>query len=170
MTNVKSQTCAGANGDEQTEPAPPPDVPDSFSVDDAKSANWLVRKIIEARSYADHIKEWAALELRRAEREERFFLDRFGHQLEAWARQQISGSRRKSLKLPAGTVGFRTESSKLDVVNEEKLIGWCRKSLPGALRIETHVLKSLVKDHFQQTGECPDGVDVAGGQERFYVR
>ena len=155
---------------DEIEIAPPPDVPEAFAVDDANSANWLVRKIVEARDYAEHVKKWAALELRRAEREERFFLERFGHQIEAWARQQITGSRRKSLKLPAGTVGFRTELSKLEVLDEQKLIGWCRKSLPAALRVETHVLKSLVKDHVQHTGECPDGVDVAEGQERFFVR
>ena len=79
MMHVNPQTLSRADGDEQTEVASAPDVPDAFAVDDASSANWLVRKVVESRNYAEHVKEWAALELRRAEREERFFLERFGH-------------------------------------------------------------------------------------------
>lgn len=144
--------------------------PEAFAVHDAASANWLVRKIAEARGYAKRVKAWAADEVRRAEREEAFFLGRYGHQLEAWARRQIAAGRRKSVKLPGGTVGLRVEPPKLDVTDEKKLIGWCQRSLPAALRVETHVLKSLVKDHVEQTGECPEGARVSGGGQRFYVR
>ena len=148
----------------------PPSAPESFAVHDASSANWLVRKIVEARAYAEHVKQWAAMEVRRAEREERFFLERFGAQLEAWARPQISDSRRKSLKLPAGTVGFRTEPVHLEVKDETKLMAWCQHNLPDAIRVQTQVLKSLVNDHVEKTGECPDGADLTGGGERFFVR
>jgi hypothetical protein len=144
--------------------------PETFAVNDAASANWVVRKIIEARNYAKHVKEWAELEVRRAQREEQFFLGQYGHQLEAWASSQITSGRRKCVKLPGGTVGFRTAPPKLDVTDETKLIAWCRATLPGALKIETHVLKSLVKDHVQQTGEYPDGTTITGGGQRFYIR
>ena len=146
------------------------DVPETFAVDDAASANWLVRKIVETRAYAKHVKEWADGELRRAEREELFFLHRYGRQLEDWARAEIAKSRRKSIKLPAGMVGFRTEPPKLDVLDEAKLVAWCGTALPTALRIETHILKQHVKDHVVITGECPDGTAISGGGQRFYVR
>jgi hypothetical protein len=144
--------------------------PEAFAVDDAASANWVVRKIVEARNYAKHVKVWAEAELRRAEREEQFFLYHYGRQLEVWAKSQIGKGQRKCIKLPAGTIGFRTEPPKIDVADEQKLISWCRRTLPDALRIETHVLKSLVKDHVQQTGECPDGANITVGGQRFYVR
>lgn len=146
------------------------DPPEAFAIEDAASANWLVRKITEARAYARHVKEWAQAEVLRAEREEQFFLHRYGHQLEAWARQQIAQSRRKCVKLPGGTVGFRSEPPKLDVRDEQRLIVWCQRSLPDALRVETHVLKSLIKDHVRATGECPDGAEIVGGGQRFYVK
>jgi hypothetical protein len=146
------------------------DPPQAFEVIDAASANWVVRKITEARTYAKHVKAWAEDEVIRAQREEEFFLFRYGQQLERWARSQIKSSRRKSIKLPAGTLGFRTEPMKLDVRDELRLIGWCRKTLPAALRIETHVLKQIVKDHFTSTGECPDGAEIVSGQERFYLK
>jgi hypothetical protein len=144
--------------------------PDTFVVDDAISANWLVRKIVEARAYAKHVKQWAEGELRRAQREEQFFLERYGQQLEAWARQQIANGRRKSVKLPAGTMGFRSNPPRLDVLDDKKLIEWCRSSLPTALKIETHILKQHIKDHFTITGEIPDGATITGGGQRFYVR
>ncbi|HEY1686479.1 MAG TPA: host-nuclease inhibitor Gam family protein [Tepidisphaeraceae bacterium] len=129
-----------------------------------------MRKIIEARNYAKHVKEWAEAEVIRAQREEEFFLFHYGHQLELWARLQIASNRRKSVKLPGGTVGFRTEPPKLDVADEQKLIEWCRTSLPDALQIKTRVMKSIVKDHVQNTGECPEGTSVSGGGQRFYIR
>ena len=45
-------------------------VPKQFSIDSEKAANWLIRKVLNARNYAAAVKEWAAREQRRAEREE----------------------------------------------------------------------------------------------------
>ena len=82
------------------------EIPDErFRVVDEGSANFVVRKVIESRRYRDHVEEWAAAELRRAQRQEGFFLGRWGLELEEWARSQIAQQfRRKSLALPAGTV------------------------------------------------------------------
>ncbi len=146
------------------------DPPEAFQVDNEASANWVVRKIIEARSYAKHVKAWAKGELKRAEREEEFFLHLYGRQLEDWAQAQIKRSRRKSIKLPAGTLGFRTAPLKLEVRDEQRLIAWCRTKLPTALKIRTLVLKQQVKDHVVSTGECPDGAETVAGGDRFYVR
>jgi hypothetical protein len=157
-------------GEDETELASIPATPEGFSVHDHATANWVVRKIVETRRYRRRIREWAELETRRAEREEQFFMMRFGRQLEDWALSQIAAGDRKSVKLPAGTVGYRTEAIRLEVKDEQRLIAWCRQSLPDALRVETHVLKSLVHDHLHQTGECPDGTDVAGGGQKFFVK
>jgi hypothetical protein len=154
----------------EDEPIADPDVPAAFTVRDRASANWIVRKIAESRAYAEQVRAWADLELRRAAREEAFFLRRFGAELEAWARVEIESSRRKSLKLPAGTVSFRTEPIRLEVHDERKLILWCRRHLPDAVRVQTSVLRSAVKEHLMQTGECPDGAQPCGGGERFYIR
>src|SRR5687768_14177659 len=74
-------------------------VPDGFGVRDGQTANWVVRKIVEARAYAVHVQEWAAREIRRAQGDEKFFLHRYGHQLEEWARRQLEAEdgRRKSV-------------------------------------------------------------------------
>ena len=104
-----------------------------FEVTHDNSANWVVRKIVEAEHYARRVKEWAEREIKCSQVEATFFRQRFGLQLEAWARQQLAHARRKCVKLPAGTVGFRTEPAKLNVTDEQKLVAWCRRSLPDAL-------------------------------------
>ncbi len=144
--------------------------PETFSVQDEASANWVLRKVVETRSYANRVKAWAEGELKRAASEEAFFLHMYGRQLEDWTRSQIGNRRRKSLRLPAGTLGFRIAPVSLQVLNEQKLIAWCQTTLPKALKIETHILKQRVKEHIVSTGECPDGAEVVAGGERFYMR
>jgi hypothetical protein len=103
------------------------DVPQAFAVRDAASANWVIRKVVEARKYAERVQLWAAAELRRAQREEEFLLHRFGVELEEWARRQIESQRdgRKSVSLPSGTAGFRLGQARLDVTDELALLAWC---------------------------------------------
>ena len=45
-----------------------------FEINDERGANWVVRKVIEARQYAEHVEQWAAAEITRAQAEERRLL------------------------------------------------------------------------------------------------
>ena len=149
-----------------------PPVDEAFRVSDCASANWVVRKIIEARQYAEHVQEWAEAELRRARREEEFFMFRFGAQLEAWARSQIAVTQphRSSVALPAGTIGFRVQPLRLEILDEPKLLEWCKRNAPSAVVTSERILKTAIMTHFSATGECPDGAAVAGGAAAFYIR
>jgi phage host-nuclease inhibitor protein Gam len=149
-----------------------PQVPEGFCVRDAATAAWVVRKIVEARAYAARVREWADRELRRAQREERFFLYCYGHQLEQWARRELEAAngRRKSVNLPSGTVGFRSEPPRLEVTDEGALLRWCKASLPCAVATAERVLRGAVMEQVRNTGEQPDGAEVAGGGERFFVK
>jgi len=174
----------------------PPMVPEAFAVRDASSANWLVRRIVEARRYADHVRAWAALEIRRAERDEQFFLQRYGGQLEEWANAEINAreGRRRSICLPAGTSGFRRGRPHLLIHDADGLLSWCRTNLLDALVLEINATgveaeklrqfqrencaharsveslsKSVVEQHVRDTGECPNGAEIACG-EKFFVK
>jgi hypothetical protein len=127
-----------------------PEVPERFSVNDDSSANWVVRKILEARAYARHCQEWCERELARARRDEEFFLFRFGRQLEEYAKEQIEREkgRRKSVNLPAGTIGFRKEGPKLVVDDEAVVIAWAKQHLPDAVQI----VERLTCDHIWPGG------------------
>ena len=173
-------------------------VPASFRVADEASANWVVRKVRECRDYAQGVAAWAAAEVRRAEAEERWLLERFGSQLEEWARRRLAEGathgRTRSVSLPAGVVGFRSEPPRLVVVDEAKVLGWCRSNLPAAVRaiaeaegeaatrlagwkaqypqarLSESFSKSALNAHVAASGELPDGAQVVPPGERFYVK
>jgi hypothetical protein len=148
-------------------------VPKSFAVDSEKSANWLVRKIVAARQYADHVKAWADHEQRRSAREEQCLMFLFGRQLEAWAQAEIEkfNGRQKSLTLPAGTVGYRKLAAKLVVDDEAAVLSWARKNCPAAVVMSEKLSKVLFDEHVQKCGEIPDaGAHVEPETERFYIK
>jgi hypothetical protein len=168
-----------------------------FCIRDEASANWLVRRVKEARAYAEHITRWAAAEQLRAKREEAFLLGRYGQQLEQWLRGILSQEHRgrRSIQLPAGQVGLRINRAKPLVVHEGALAAWCRKHLPAAYHIELRAsgdeavqlvalltksfpsLKTIegadkrqVSAHFTNTGDLPPGVEMRDVEERCFIR
>ncbi|HEV2294697.1 MAG TPA: host-nuclease inhibitor Gam family protein [Tepidisphaeraceae bacterium] len=148
------------------------DVDERFHVRDEDSANWVLRKVTECRAYRERVARWAQAETLRAERQEALLMRRFGGELEAWTREQIGKQhgRAKSLALPAGVLGFRREPTKLLIVDERALVGWCRAHLPAAIKVTESLLKSEIQAHIMTKGECPAGAEMGGGGERFYIR
>jgi hypothetical protein len=149
------------------------DVPDRFSIHDDATANWVVRKILEARAYAKHCDEWCAREQARARRDEEFLMLRYGPQLHEHARQRIGeqGGRRKSVNLPAGTIGFRHEGAKLLVDDEAKVIEWAKRNRPELVCVVERLSKSGLNQHLEATGEAPDvGVHIEPAREKFYIK
>jgi hypothetical protein len=109
--------------------------------------------------------------LRRAQRQEQFFVMRYGQQLEDWARQQIAQQhdRRRSVNLPAGHIGFRVEPTGLSVVDEQRLLAWTRQHVPSAIRTMETIRKTALTEHLKATGEVADGAEIIGGAERFFI-
>lgn len=148
-----------------------PYVPEAFCVSDDRSANWIVRRVTQARRYRTRVEEWAAAEIRRAEHEEAFFLTRYGNQLEVWLRATLATTpRRRSVALPAGVVGLRARVARIVVIDESSLINWCQKVRPDAIKTNLTVLKTVLQQHLQTTGEVPPGVELGEGGERFFIR
>ena len=54
--------------------------------------------------------------------------------------------------------------------HREALLAWCRKHLPRAVKTTENILKSVLTEHVKETGEVPDGAEVSGGSEKFFVR
>jgi phage host-nuclease inhibitor protein Gam len=149
------------------------EVPEHFEVTDEGTANWLCRKIRASRAYADEVRIWADRETARAAREEKVLMFLFGRQLERWARDRIARlkGKKKSINLPAGTVGFRASTPRLVIDNEHAVIEWARQHAPSAVHTVEKVLKSVLDNHFKITGELPDdGVHVEPATEKFFVR
>jgi hypothetical protein len=146
-------------------------VPKQFEINDPKSANWLVKKIIAAREYAIHVRRWADLEVRRSEREEQCLLYLFGRQIETWAKVEVTklGGRRKSVSLPGGTLAFRVQKAHLVVDDETRLMEWARINCPDAIQVTERLVKTPVNDHFVATGELPDGARIEPEKESFRI-
>lgn len=171
-------------------------VREPFSVRDAQTANWLIRKVKESRAYAERVCKWAEAELRRTKQEERFLLERYGPQLEKWLAQKLSddGWRRKSLALPAGRAGLRAKRATAAVDNLEALTSWCKQNLieacqlrltarsaqavwvaellrsgPSDVKISEVIDRAILNDHIRRTGELPPGVRMELAGDGFYI-
>jgi phage host-nuclease inhibitor protein Gam len=150
-----------------------PDVPEAFTVRDEGSANWVIRQIVERRTYAKRCAEWCEREQARAQREEEFFLFRFVPQLRDFARQRISeqGGRRKSVNFPAGTLGFRKNPSRIIVDDEAVVIAWARLHKPELIVVAERLSKSCLNQHAETTGELPNaGIHIEAEREDFYIK
>lgn len=151
-----------------------PVVPERFKVHSEATANWLVRRIIEARGYHQSVKAWADREIKRADRDEAFFLGRYGPELESWLHRQLQGQhRRRSIPLPAGTVGFRRQPPKLMVLDEPAVLAWARTACPEAVEAvtTTRLRKRALIEHLSLTGEMPpSGAEFQNEPNRLYIR
>lgn len=148
-------------------------VPKQFAVVNEATANWVIRRIQSARTYAAHVEAWGQQELRRAEREEQTLFFLFGRQLEAWAKAEIEklNGKGKSLNLPAGRIGFRKINSKLVIDDEKAVLAWCKSELPDAITVVERIAKTLIDEYAAKTGVIPDeGVHVEPEAEKFYVK
>lgn len=141
-----------------------------FVVRDGASANWVIRKVVEARAYRERVKRWAEIEIARSHRDEERLLYLFGRQLEDWARIEVErrGGRTRSLSLPAGKVGFRRRKPLLVIEDDAKVIAWAKAACPSAVMMIERLSKSALMAHVEATGELPpDGARLEGGGERF---
>lgn len=148
-------------------------VPKQFEINDERSANWLIRKISNARYYTEQVKKWAELEIARAAREEKTLMFLFGRQIEAWVKTEIErlGGKRKSVSLPAGNAGFRSTQPKIVIDDEELVMSWARANCRQAIVVIEKVSKSALDQYIEQTGVLPDaGVHVEPAAEKFFIR
>ena len=147
--------------------------PAPFQIDSADRANWLVRKVVEARRYGEQVKEWAEREQRRAEREEQSLMLLYGRQLEDWTTGEIAraGGRRRSVSLPAGTVGFRTHGPKLVVDDTAVVLDWAREHCLEAIVRTERLSKAALGEAMRATGLVPPGgVHVEAAADRLTIR
>jgi hypothetical protein len=146
--------------------------PEQFEVRDRASAEWLVRKLVEADAYVERVKHQASREIRRTQRERDFLMMRYGPQLQRWTCEQLEQTkgRRKSFLLLAGTVGFRQISAKLVVDNSTAVLKWAKGACRNAVVVVEKVSKTALKEHLASTGEIPTGAHLEPATKKFFVK
>lgn len=148
------------------------DAPEGFRVDSEDRANWLIRKITELRARQARMRDTksaADAEIRSAKKSETFLLERFGAELEAWMRPQLS-ERKKSVQLLEGRVGFRKRAAHIFVTDEEAAIAWAREFAPELVNVSFSLRKADLQTQFEQSGEVPPGCAFEAESEVLNIK
>ena len=149
--------------------------PEGFRVHDEDTANWVIRKVIEARARAERMREVkrrADAEIKAAQKAEAFFLGKFGDELQTFLASKIAGQKVKSYKMLEGTLGTRKSAESLLVFDEEQAIEWAEKTGVAyrVLNYKISVNKTDLMKEFRESGEQPDGTVYQPEKEVLYVK
>ena len=136
-------------------------------IDSDVLASWAMRKLaalrmaqrrddaISAAEY-ERIDRWFSRRYKARERDVEFFM----RHLEDYGRRQRAAGR-KSLSLPTGTVRTREVRGSLVVTNADAAVAWAEANAPDLLTVTVSLNKAAAKRHLAETGELPDGCEVA---------
>lgn len=154
-----------------------PDVPsmtadtpeaNAFMPDTPEKADWVLKQIARHRSDAARVRENMELMARESEREADRLEWQFGAALQAFARRETEGGRKKSVRLPNGVLGFRTKPAGVQIADTDAALAWARQNLPAAV-VETVDRKALTSA-LLETGEVVDFAAFTPTEEVFYIR
>jgi hypothetical protein len=157
---------------------------DDFIVDNLDKAEWAVRKIASyeaakreaedlAKKRIDQIKAW--LDSEKATNDKQ--IEYLSELVRPFAEGRLKDAKKRSLKLPCGTIGFRKAQPKFDFDND-KLLPWAKVNVPDQVETKESVKwgelkktlafeqgKAITKD-----GEVVPGIMVTEQPDSFYVK
>lgn len=118
---------------------------------------------------------WAVAETDRLDRA----MAHMGSRLHGFLRAMELGSKKKSKKLPHGTIGTRRKNLSIKVISKPLQLEWAKMQKGANLvQTETKVVETVpaatLKAHFEATGEAPDpeecGWEPDPAREVFFVK
>ena len=162
---------------------------ENFAITSDEQANFFLRRLEEVRSEKDKINNTCNQEIERftarvnnfraketlsLENTERFFCTL----LENYARQQLEGSKKKSIKLPFGTMSFKKSPRKM-VYDDEVLMNFIKThNLNDFIRIKEEINKKDLKSQLKITedgivtldDQVVEGITTMPGETTFSVK
>ena len=162
---------------------------ENFAITSDEQANFFLRRLEEVRSEKDKINNTCNQEIERftarvnnfraketlsLENTERFFCTL----LENYARQQLEGSKKKSIKLPFGTMSFKKSPRKM-VYDDEVLMNFIKShNLNDFIRIKEEINKKDLKSQLKITADAivtlddqvVEGITTMPGETTFSVK
>ena len=162
---------------------------ENFAITSDEQANFFLRRLEEVRSEKDKINNTCNQEIERftarvnnfraketlsLENTERFFCSL----LENYARQQLEGSKKKSIKLPFGTMSFKKSPRKM-VYDDEVLMNFIKShNLNDFIRIKEEINKKDLKSQLKITedgivtldDQVVEGITTMPGETTFSVK
>lgn len=94
----------------------------------------------------------------------------YGPMIEEYTRQALEGKRERSLDYIHGVTGFRKHPASVEITDEAACEEWAKANCAAAIKISTSLLKTPIKAHIEETGECVPGVELVPGEDRFYLK
>lgn len=159
---------------------------DRFRVTDIRGAEWCLKKISRAQEEYEGIKAYVDAEKARldsflADAKAKFDGDKsyFEGLLMPYAMEQLEGQKKKkSIKLPSGTIGFKSVPAEI-TKDDEALKAFVKESAPEFIETKETVKWGEFKKTLTATedgrfitadGEIVDGVTFEGKPDVFYSK
>jgi hypothetical protein len=150
----------------------------AFQVDTLSKANWCVSRVLEAEDRIarraelaaelhSRIDNWMA-KASTADNDSISYLSLF---LRPFVDSELSTQRRsRSLLLPSGTASLRKLPDRLDIVDREAALAYCKTNHPEAVIIKEDLAKSALKSLIFSQGEAIPGISAELGSTELYIK
>jgi len=171
-----------------TRPAPPPEYIDEedstvrtgWMIQTRNTANWAMQRDAQERKAIANLESEREDVIRRVNARYDSLIDKckraiafFESHLGMWATDNraelLKGSNLKSIDLGSGRIGWRKQSPRLVVVDDQALGAWLREQDDVNLfRIKIEPAMKELQDNFKAKGVIPPGMELVTAQEKIY--
>jgi hypothetical protein len=142
-----------------------------FHIDSEKAASWLLSKLRAIEDEKAAIEDATRQRLDELTADYNRLMNRFGSELENWARGERETRRRKTITLPlaGASLAFRTVPARVDLADTAAEIattlGFIKAPTPDLSAFRKHAEAQL-----KETGELIPGATLREAEERFYIK
>ncbi len=148
-----------------------------FTVDSFSKASWCASRILEsqarvdqradlAKSYIERIRSW----LDSANAADIDSIDYLSSLLKPWVEAEVAKQRRsRSVLLPTGTAQLRKLPDKVEIVNLNAALAYCKENLPGIVITREDLSKTELKKAVFDGNAIP-GVEAQLGRDELFIR
>ena len=148
-----------------------------FTVDSLSKASWVAARILEAqartaqraglaRSYKARIDSW----LSDANASDNDSIDYLSSLLKPWVEFEVAKQRRsRSVLLPTATAQLRKLPDRIDIVDREAALSYCKENLPQLVITREDLSKTELKKAVFDGNAIP-GVEAELGHDELYLR
>jgi len=149
-----------------------------FTVDSLSKASWCASRILEAqarvdqraelaRSYKACIDAW----LSDANSSDNDSIDYLSMLLKPWVEIEVSKQRRsRSVLLPTATAQLRKLPDRIDIVDRDAALAYCKANHPEAVVVREDISKTAVRSLIFTEGEAIPGVEAELGRDELYIK
>lgn len=149
-----------------------------FTVDSLSKASWCASRILEAqartaqrsdlaRSYKSRIDIW----LSDANAADIDSIDYLSSLLKPWVEAEVAKQRRsRSILLPTATAQLRKLPDRIDIVDRDAALAYCKTNHPDAVIVREDISKTAVRSLVFTEGEAIPGVEAELGHDELYIK